>query len=108
MSRARQGAGHRCNCLGIEPSTRRGFLTAISVLGLDLAGVPALAQPTSERSKEDDFLVAIDSERGDHLDHKDIPNGGPPGLAWPVDRANSTVRRVSLRNTIEQEHLDPT
>ena len=108
MSRARQGAGHRCNCLGIEPSTRRGFLTAISVLGLDLAGVPALAQPTSERPKEDDFLVAIDSERGDPLEPKDIPVGGPPVLAWPMDRATSTVRKDSRLNKIVLVHLDPT
>ena len=108
MSRARQGADHRCNCLGIEPSTRRGFLTAISVLGLDLAGVPALAQPTSERPKEDDFLVAIDSERGDPLEPKDIPVGGPPVLAWPMDRATNTVRKDSRLNKIVLVHLDPT
>src|SRR6516225_906077 len=108
MSRARQWADHRCNCLGIEPSTRRGFLTAISVLGLDLAGVPALAQPTSERPKEDDFLVAIDSERGDPLEPKDIPVGGPPVLAWPMDRATNTVRKDSRLNKIVLVHLDPT
>jgi rieske iron-sulfur protein len=108
MSRARQWADHRCNCLGIEPSTRRGFLMAISVLGLDLAGVPALAQPTSERPKEDDFLVAIDSERLDPLELKDIPVGGPPVLAWPMDRATNTVRKDSRLNKIVLVHLDPT
>jgi len=102
MSRARQGADHRCNCLGI--GHRRRFLTAISVLGLDLAGVPALAQPTSERPKEDDFLVAIDSERGDPLEPKD----GPPVLAWPMDRATNTVRKDSRLNKIVLVHLDST
>jgi len=60
--------------------------------------MPALAQPTTERPKEDDFLVAIDSERLDALELKDIPVGGPPVLAWPMDRATSTIRKDSRLN----------
>ncbi len=89
MGRAGQGADHSCNCLRIEPSTRRGFLTAISVLGLDLAHIPALAQPASERPKEEDFLVAVDSDKPHALELKDIPIGGPPVLAWPMDPASN-------------------
>ena len=57
MGRAGQAADHACNGLRIEASTRRGFLTVLSVLGLDLAALPAWAQPASERPKEEDFLV---------------------------------------------------
>ena len=108
MGRAGPGADHSCNCPCIEPSTRRGFLTAISVLGLDRAGIPALAQPTSERPKEEDFLVSIDSERLDPLELKDIPVGGPPVLAWPMDPASNTVRKDSRLNKILLVRLDPT
>ena len=107
MGRAGQGADHPCNCLRIEPSTRRGFLTAISVLGLDLARIPALAQPASERPKEEDFLVSIESETPDALELKDIPVGGPPVLAWPMDPASRTVRKDSRLNKILLLRLDP-
>src|SRR6266702_3789542 len=108
MGRAGQGADHSCNCLRIEPSTRRDFLTAISVLGLDLAHIPALAQPASERPKEEDFLVAVDSDKPHALELKDIPLGGPPVLAWPMDRATNTVRKDSRLNKIVLVHLDST
>jgi rieske iron-sulfur protein len=106
MGRAGQGADHSCNCLRIEPSTRRGFLTAISVLGLDLAHIPALAQPASERPKEEDFLVAVDSDKPHALELKDIPIGGPPVLAWPMDPASNTVRKDSRLNKILLLRLD--
>ena len=39
--------------------TRRGFLTTLSAVGLNLAieAIPALAQPASERPKEGDVLA---------------------------------------------------
>src|SRR5262249_48321675 len=83
MGRAGQGADHSCNCPCIEPSTRRGFLTIVSFLGLNLAALPALAQRSSERPKEEDFLVAVDSDTPDALELKDIPVGGPPGAGVP-------------------------
>jgi len=107
MGKAGQAADHSCNCLRIEPSTRRGFLTVVSVLGLDLAALPALAQPASERPKEEDFLVAIDSDTPDALELKDIPIGGPPVLAWPMDPASNTVRMDSRLNKILLVRLDP-
>src|SRR5262249_50563234 len=92
MGKAGQAADHSCNCLRTGPCARRGFLPVISVLGLDPAAPPALAQPASERPKEEDFLVAIDSDTPDALELKDIPIGGPPVLAWPMDPASNTVR----------------
>src|SRR5262245_54599284 len=98
MGRAGQGADHSCHCPCIEPSTRRGFLTIVSLLGLNLAALPALAQRASERPKEEDFLVAVDSDTPDALELKDIPVGGPPVLAWPMDPASRTVRKDSRLN----------
>src|SRR5262249_29603963 len=107
MGRAGQGADHSCNCLCIEPSTRRGFLTIVSFLGLNLAALPALAQQASERPKAEDFLVAVDGDTPDALELKDIPIGGPPVLAWPMDPASKTVRKDSRLNKILLLRLDP-
>jgi rieske iron-sulfur protein len=107
MSKAGQGADHSCNRLRTEPSTRRGFLTVVSFLGLNLAALPALAQRASERPREEDFLVAIDSDKPDALELKDIPIGGPPVLAWPMDPASNTVRNDSRLNKILLVRLDP-
>src|SRR2546426_9244753 len=64
----------------IENTTRRGFLTTVSAVGLNLAieAIPALAQPASERPKEGDLLVSIESGSTNALEPKDIPLGGPP------------------------------
>jgi Rieske Fe-S protein len=108
MGKAGQAADHACDGLRIEASTRRGFLTVLSILGLDLAALPALAQPANERPKEEDFLVSIESDTPDALELKDIPIGGPPVLAWPMDPASNTVRKDSRLNKILLVRLDPT
>src|SRR5262249_32413606 len=107
MGKAGQAADHACDGLRIEASTRRGFLTVLSVLGLDVAALPALAQPASERPKEEDFLVSIDSDTPDALELKDIPIGGPPVLAWPMDPPSNTGRKDSRLKKILLVRLDP-
>ena len=109
MSEAGEGSGHGCGCPAAERSTRRTFLTAMSVLGLDLAAeaVPAWAEPASERPKEGDVFVAIDADKPDALGPKDIPVGGPPVLAWPMDPSSNTVRNESRLNKVLLVHLDP-
>ena len=91
--------------------TRRDFLTVVSVLGLDVAaggiGSPALAQPENERPKEGDVLVSIDSESPVPLQPKDIPTGGPPVLAWPMDSVGNLVRKGSRLNKVLLVRLDP-
>jgi Rieske Fe-S protein len=89
--------------------TRRGFLTTVSAVGLNLAieAIPALAQPASERPKEGDLLVSIESESTNALEPRDIPLGGPPLLAWPMDAADRTVRKESRLNKILLLRLDP-
>src|SRR4029079_4106598 len=87
---------------------RRDFLTITSVLGLDLAvGNPVLAEPADERPKEGDVLVAIEGERQTPLEPKNIPEGGPPVLAWPMDLAANVVRSGSRLNKVLLLRLDP-
>jgi Rieske Fe-S protein len=93
--------------LAFAGSTRRGFLTLISLFGLDLVAVPALAEPATERPKEGDLLVSIERENTDALAVADIPLGGPPVLAWPMDPAGSIVRKDSRLNKVLLVHLDP-
>jgi len=93
----------------IENPTRRGFLTTVSAVGLNLAieAIPALAQPASERPKEGDLLVSIESESTNALEPGEIPLGGPPLLAWPMDAADKTVRKDSRLNKVLLLRLDP-
>jgi Rieske Fe-S protein len=80
----------------------------MSLFGLELAAAPALADPASERPKEGDFLVPAESEKTDALGLKDIPLGGPPVLAWPMDPTSKVIRNDSRLNKVLLLHLDPT
>jgi rieske iron-sulfur protein len=108
MSEARQRSEGGCR---LESATRRGFLASVSVLALDAAAgalaTPALAQPESERPQEGDLLVALDSEKPLPLKPGDIPTGGPPVLAWPMEPAGKLVRNGSRLNKVLLLRLDP-
>ena len=108
MGKVEKGRGRRCDRRDVDGSTRRDFLMITSVLGLDLAvGGPVLAEPSDERPKEGDVLVAIEAERQTPLEPKDIPAGGPPVLAWPMDLAANVVRSGSRLNKVLLLRLDP-
>src|SRR5262245_10696385 len=94
-----------CDCLR---STRRDVLTLVSALGLDaIAGtVVANAEPADERPKEGDLLVALEGESTTPLTPRDIPAGGPPLLAWPMDPAGPVVRKGSRLNKVLLLRLD--
>ena len=89
--------------------TRRDVLTALSVLGLGVvAGThPAMAQPENERPREGDLLVSSDSGNASPLTLKDVPTGGPPVLAWPMDPAGNLIRMGSRLNKVLLVRLDP-
>src|SRR4051812_46443157 len=91
--------------------TRRNFLTAVSVVGLDVAAraiaSPAAAQPENERPKEGDLLVSSQSESPVPLQPKDIPSDGPPLVAWPMDHMGNLVRKGSRLNKVLLLRLDP-
>jgi len=100
---AGQGRRHRIEG---ESSTRRELLAIMSVLGLGgLAGARALAQPASERPKEGDLLVSTENENV--LAPVDIPLGGPPVFAWPMDAVDKTIRKDSRLNKILLLRLQP-
>ena len=88
-------------------SSRRDILafTVIAGLGWATPGQRAAAQPASERPKEGDLLVSV--ENGNVLAPSDIPPGGPPVVAWPMDAADKTVRNASRLNKILLLRLDP-
>ena len=95
-----------------ECSTRRDVLAALSAFGA--AGVvpsllpsPAAAEPDSERPKEGDLFVALDSESVLPLKPADIPLGGPPVMAWPYDAAGNVIRKGSRLNKVLLLRLDP-
>ena len=105
MSEAGQGTS--CRCLDLARATRRDVLALASVIGARFTPSPVLAQPASERPKEGDLLVSIESETTDALALEDIPTGGPPVLAWPMDPADKIVRKESRLNKILLVRLDP-
>jgi rieske iron-sulfur protein len=108
MSEVRQASGRVRSGSG---STRRDFLTVSSALGLDVVvaamGSPASAQSENERPKEGDLLVANEGESAVPLQLNDIPVGGPPVLAWPMDPVSNTVRKSSRLNKVLLVRLDP-
>src|SRR5712691_5626093 len=99
------GRGRRC--LDLARATRRDVLAIASIVGASFSPIPASAEPASERPKQGDFLVSIESETTDALAPKDIPLGGPPVLAWPMDPADKTIRKASRLNKIMLVRLDP-
>jgi len=88
-------------------SNRRDVLALTAIVGLGwMADARTVsAEPASERPKEGDLLVSVESETV--LAPADIPLGGPPVLAWPMDAADQTVRKASRLNKILLLRLDP-
>ena len=99
-----------CECHHVDGSTRRDFLTVASTLAVDLvigsAGNLVSAEPADERPKVGDVLVRFDSENQIPLEPNDIPFGGPPVFAWPMDLAANVVRSGSRLNKILLVRLD--
>ena len=93
---------------GVRRIGRRALLW----LGLGVALEPRLAlaqtDPTRERPKENDLLVAIGGTSAPQpLNPDDLPLGGKPIMAWPMDPESSTVRSGSRLNKVLLLHLEP-
>ena len=101
----------RCERHHVDGATRRNFLTVASMLAVDVvmgcAANPVSAEPADERPKEGDVLVRFESEKQIPLEPKDIPFGGPPVFAWPMDLAANVVRSGSRLNKVLLVRLDP-
>jgi rieske iron-sulfur protein len=109
MSRFGQGgdATSRCSCLPFDDPTRRNVLAATPIvfgMALVLPGV-AMAQGENERAKVGDLFVPIDGQGV--IEPRDVPLGGPPIFAWPMEPATRIVRNGSRLNKVLLLRLDP-
>ncbi len=92
-------------------AVRRIGRRAALELGLCAALVPRLAcgqtDATRERPREGDLLVAVGSTTPEPLKPDDLPLGGKPIMAWPMDPESNTVRSGSRLNKVLLLRLDP-
>jgi rieske iron-sulfur protein len=90
-------------------ANRRDVFTAACALAVDAAlrtaVEPAAAEPTDERPKEGDYLVAIDAADPAALSPRDI--AAPQLIAWPMEPATRLVRNGSRLNKVLVVRLDP-
>jgi rieske iron-sulfur protein len=81
-------------------------------LGLCFTLAPGLAlaqtEPARERPKESDLLVAVGTAATpEPLKPDELPLGGTPTMAWPMDPQTNTVRNGSRLNKVLLLRLDP-
>jgi rieske iron-sulfur protein len=80
-------------------------------LGLVLALAPRLAlaqtEPTRERPREGDLLVAVGAPTPEPLSPDNVPPADKPMMAWPMDPESQTVRSGSRLNKVLLLRLDP-
>lgn len=67
----------------------------------------AQTDPTRERPREGDLLVAVGAAALEPLTPENIPLGANPVMAWPMDPESSTVRSGSRLNKVLLLRLDP-
>jgi rieske iron-sulfur protein len=83
---------------------RRAVLKGALGLGLGVAAAPAVANiqddATAIRPKAGDLLVRVGDSTVKPLTPDDVPPGGQPTVAWPMDPATSTVRSGSRFNRV--------
>jgi rieske iron-sulfur protein len=80
--------------------------------GLCFALAPRLAiaqtEPTRERPREGDLLIAVSAAANpEPLKPDDLPIGGKQTMAWPIDPASNAVRNGSRLNKVLMLRLDP-
>jgi rieske iron-sulfur protein len=90
---------------------RRAALAAFGLCACAGAG-PVLAQIAPEatriRPQPGDFLVRDEGDDKRSLTKADVPLGGKPTLAWPLEPQTRTVRAGSRLNKVLVLRLDPT
>jgi Rieske Fe-S protein len=91
---------------------RRSVLKAgLAVMtGLRFGGRPTAQPPDPRQSRpqeNDRFVFASGARAGDIITPSDVPKGGPPVLAYPIDPQTTVVRDGSRLNQIVFIHLDP-
>jgi len=97
------------NC-DFQCNTRRIRRRSALKLGLCLGLVPRLvlaqADPSRERPREGDLLVTVGAGP-EPLTPDNVPLGGNPMMAWPMDPESKTVRSGSRLNKVLLLRLDP-
>ena len=80
-------------------------------LGICFTLAPSLAfaqaDPTRERPREGDVLVATDSDKPTPLVPGDLEVGAKQTMVWPMDAASGVVRNGSRLNKVLLLRLDP-
>jgi rieske iron-sulfur protein len=80
-------------------------------LGICFTLAPSLVfaqpDPTRDRPREGDLLVAIDAAPPEPLTPGNVILGAKPVMAWPMDSGSSTVRSGSRLNKVLLLRLDP-
>ena len=99
-----------CGC--VAPSARRRVLQA--ALGLGLAapfaklGAAQVQDPKNVPPQPGDRFVFFAGDRdGEVIAPDDLPLGGPPAHAFPMDPASDVVRDGSMLNQVLLVRLDP-
>ena len=98
--------------LGSASRARRTVLKVILGVGVGSRWIdPVNAQgldPRAARPQEGDrFVLAGGSRTGEALRVADVPLGGPPLTAYPMDPTTRLVRDESRLNQVLLVHLDP-
>jgi Rieske Fe-S protein len=92
---------------------RRRLLVAGLAAGIGIAVSPAVraqedAPGADERPQKADLLVFAEGDRaGEVIKPDDLPLGGPPVHAWPMDPKSRVVRSGSRLNELLVVRLDP-
>ncbi|MGQ4810418.1 Cytochrome b6-f complex iron-sulfur subunit [Candidatus Entotheonellaceae bacterium PAL068K] len=98
-----------CAC-GLPLHARRTVLKGVLGLGLSWGGL-AMAQginPTKARPQKDDrFVFLVGDREGDLITPADLPLGGPPVLAYPMEPQTKVIRNGSRLNQVLLLRLDP-
>jgi rieske iron-sulfur protein len=95
-----------------ECVARRRLLVAALAAGIGIAVSPVRAQEDApgadERPQKADLLVFAEGDRaGEVIKPDDLPLGGPPVHAWPMDPRTRVVRSGSRLNELLVVRLDP-
>jgi rieske iron-sulfur protein len=91
-------------------TARRAVLKLALCVGLGWPASPLLAQsdPRRQRPQPDDRFVFAGGERkGQVVKLTDLPAGGPPLTAYPIDPKSKVVRDDSRLNQVLLVRLDP-
>jgi Rieske Fe-S protein len=94
-----------------SPGRRRILALALGLgAGLPLARVVEPQEPTARRARpqpNDRFVFVTGERKGRVISLGDVPAGGPPLTAYPMDVASGVVRDDSRLNQVLLVRLDP-